>query len=394
MKGLIGGLAQGVSGNKNANLGSIVGQAIGRGIARRRARRAAAGPRGPRGRAAPRRRRARAGRRQGRASVRSYAAPAQVGGTQVASIATSQTIRRTEVATDVVGHVNFTKSALALIPSDDVAFPSLSAASSQYQRFRFREINLRYVPSVGTSAKGEIAFAACTGVKIGDDVTTWDEIMSLPNAQSVTVWTANDARFRAANFNQQFDKGWTITFPCNEVDMYDPTQCQGVVLYAVRGCDVANEGVRIGTIAVTYSCELMVPRKKVCVAPQFESQVSATTNADFATDTIMDHDNSWFKVDGDAATGYIVTYRSRDPFFVAFVGTSLTNTTPTIVSTDCTVVRVKDLSSSSATKMWVLAHCLPNVSQGLLQINCAGATAYWCSAWKCDMRSLPLELVL
>lgn len=167
---------------------------------------------------------------------------------------------------DVLSNKALAKTCIPVIAGDQTFYPSLAAVTSQYQFYRFKGLILDYTPVCGASTNGQVAFAPVASYRDYDGVTTWDEVVGLPNVTVTNVWHACRIPISSSSLNRQVVEGWRSITPASDVDYEDVTESQGFVVVAIQGCATTDLSLVLGRVAVTYDAELFKPRVNAVVS--------------------------------------------------------------------------------------------------------------------------------
>lgn len=362
------------------NNGKNFGRAIARGLAnsqRRRSARRSARASGPAGRKRPyyRRRTGPQGPRRKRPRLQMYGAPQQVAVRQRSAPTSNRIVTKTENANSVSNSVNAAVDGIALCAGDEFHFMSLAQEASQYQRFAFDYVTVNYAASCGTTEQGMIAIGCCASKSDFDNIKTYDQVIGLPGAQSFNVWSTNQILFSKANFNEQFDKGWTVVTPSEKIDTSQSNQVQGFIVWCVNGCDGTGTHA-IGTLQVSYRCRLMKPKINPYAPPMVTVAGNNISSAPDPDDVARPVSNPWIEVEqGDTNLKWDFSWRSRCPFIVHFTvaGTGLGTLSAT--GTGITITKLAHGAQETATGTSIWFHCNPTTAhEGVFTITLSAAT--------------------
>lgn len=202
-------------------------------------------------------------------------------GNQVSSHQVSgMNFSRTEPAFNVApessqnGIVSPSESLLYLIPTNPQIFSAAASTAIQYQYYKWKSIDITYVPNAAYDSPGMITLAVIPSVTKAAETYATKDLQSMRDFTTFSAKTGAYFHIRPDMLNKTFiSMGYEIE-PYSEIDLTQQQYIQGVLALGFDGFTADTDGQVVGTLMVSYDVELIAP---------LSSSNPTTTSCEFST---------------------------------------------------------------------------------------------------------------
>jgi len=275
------------------------------------------------------------------------------------SVKDSDHVDRAEYSLKIRDSAAFHKTYIPLAAGQDLFFPTLTTIADQYQTYAFDKIGLLYTPNKGSTTAGRVALAPIATWTDYEKITSYDQVIALPNCIQSSIWSPFEARFPMSSFNTQF-KEWRMAVG-QQINYNESALVQGLIVVAIEQCD-ATDTMDVGKFLIDYGCRVAKPKmgELIPVQPGHWYNAVVAAGVSDTDDTCGYHNFGKFSVSTtDPATttpDYVVTSNSRHDFMVMAVATDAAAGFTGITHTDTTncISTVHAQAQSTTACVWVL----------------------------------------
>jgi hypothetical protein len=158
-------------------------------------------------------------------------------------------------------------------PTETSVFPWLAAIADRYEKYRVEDLEIAYVPMVGTATRGQVVlsvdFDPADEMSTEPTMDTRMMLTSKPDSISMPVWqlgTLRCAQPRLKRVGERFVRNWA-----GEQEIIGPisrTSDMGVLSIGLFNVDESLSHVVYGDLRVRYRIRLMTPQLQLPEAEQ------------------------------------------------------------------------------------------------------------------------------
>lgn len=177
---------------------------------------------------------------------------------RIVSINEKTIVRHRELTVDVQGAAagSFTVANLYLNPGNQVMFPWLSKIAENFERYNFRKLKLKYIPSCPTTSTGQVGF--CFDYDLTDPVPTSIKAFTInKDAKIGQVYAPLVAVFSTKDING-VAKSYYVSQDTSSINTKDPKLSFPARLFAMTN-GFQTDYFKAGQLWVDYEVEFTLP---------------------------------------------------------------------------------------------------------------------------------------
>lgn len=289
------------------------------------------------------------------------------------------------------GIISPSESLLYLIPTNPQIFSAAAGVAIQYQYYRWKYINISYVPNTAFDTSGMITLAVVPSVTKAAEIYQVSDLLQLRDYLTFSAKSGASFRITPDMLNKTFTKMGYEVEPYSDIDLTQQQYVQGVLAIGYDGFTSDTDDDIIGTLMVSYEVELIAPLSSTIPTTTTvdvhalcsDVTQSVDVGANHTSTAVASYLSKWnqpsFLFEPDGHTSYDVTARHRLPylFTVAITPVSGSAGTPAYQATAVEHATIHSVDAQTGSNgagyaTWLI---VPNRHNSVVNFSAAGTLA-------------------